>query len=151
MPRLSAWRAQFTCPRRAHYLNNQRKIRIRACFGENQSNFERILNKSYSRIITIEISVANHGKLFQTTVLNLLFANNFFACSFFTLIVLTITVASGASLILFFEEHYWLIPAFILFNVVVSWFLIKELVLKSFLFSFGQSFITNRELRILNE
>ena len=82
-----------------------------------------------------------------------LFANTpFYLCtSFFTLIVLTVTLATCGGLILFFEDHYWLIPAFILMNVLISWVLVKELVLKSFLFSFGQSFITNRELRMLNE
>lgn len=112
-----------------------------------------ILNKSYSRITTTNIFAANPGKFLHSSVLNELFANIPFPCfgSFFTLIVLTVTLASAAGLILFFEDHYWLIPAFILFNVIMSWFLVKELVLKSFLFSFGQSFITNRELRILNE
>ena len=82
-----------------------------------------------------------------------LFANVIvmFLCSCFTVVVLVVTVFSAGLLILVFEDHYWLIPVFILFNVLMSWFLIKELVLKSFLFSFGQSFITNRELRGLNE
>ena len=67
------------------------------------------------------------------------------------MVVLLVTVLGAGLLIIIFEDHYWLIPAFILFNVLMSWCLIKELVLKSFLFSFGQSFITNRELRGLNE
>ena len=73
----------------------------------------------------------------------------FLSC--FTMVVLIVTVLGAGLLIIIFEDHYWLIPAFILFNVLMSWCLIKELVLKSFLFSFGQSFITNRELRGLNE
>ena len=61
------------------------------------------------------------------------------------------TLGSAAGLILYFKEHYWLIPAFILLNVLLSWYLLKNIILKSFLFSYGQSFITNRELKSLNE
>ena len=51
----------------------------------------------------------------------------------------------------YLEQHYWLIPAFIFFNVLVTWLVLKYLVLKSFLFSYGQKFIVNRELKGLNE
>jgi len=65
--------------------------------------------------------------------------------------MLTTSLAGATGLILYYEEHYWLGPALFLFNVLLSWVLVKQLVLKSFLFSYGQSFITNRELRSLNE
>jgi len=71
--------------------------------------------------------------------------------SLFTFLILAVASVSAAVLIFYFEDHYWLIPAFFLFNVLVSWAVIKHLILKSFLFSYGQSFITNRELRSLNE
>ena len=60
-------------------------------------------------------------------------------------------VALEFALLYYLEEHYWLIPAFVLFNVVASLFILKYLVLKSFLFSYSQSFIVNRELKGLNE
>lgn len=65
--------------------------------------------------------------------------------------VLALTVAPAVCLIMFFEEHLALLPAFILINVLLSWYLLKNIILKSFLFSYGQSFITNRELKSLNE
>ena len=55
------------------------------------------------------------------------------------------------ALIMYLERHYWLIPTFVLFNMAASWVLVKHVVLKSFLFSYAQSFITNRELKSLNE
>ena len=61
------------------------------------------------------------------------------------------TLASGAGLVLYFEDHLAVIPVFILINVLLSWYLLKNIILKSFLFSYGQSFITNRELKSLNE
>ena len=61
------------------------------------------------------------------------------------------TLASGAGLVLYFEDHFAVIPVFILINVLLSWYLLKNIILKSFLFSYGQSFITNRELKSLNE
>ena len=67
------------------------------------------------------------------------------------MVILTMILGSAGCLILYFEEHYWLVPAFILFNVLTSWVLLKHLVLKSFLFSYGQGFITGRELAGLNE
>ena len=54
-------------------------------------------------------------------------------------------------LIYYLDEHYWLIPAFVCLNVIVSWCLLKYIVLKSFLFSYAQGFIVNRELKLLNE
>ena len=51
--------------------------------------------------------------------------------------VLSIALASAGALILYFEEHYWLIPVFVLCNILLSWILLKELVFKSFLFSYG--------------
>ena len=61
------------------------------------------------------------------------------------------TLACGAGLVLYFEDHFAVIPGFILINVLLSWYLLKNIILKSFLFSYGQSFITNRELKSLNE
>ena len=74
-----------------------------------------------------------------------------FSSSFFALIVLSITVASAVGLVLYFEAHLAAIPVFILVNVLLSWYLLKNIILKSFLFSYGQGFITNRELKSLNE
>ena len=68
----------------------------------------------------------------------------------FTFIVLVLTVPPAAFMVFYFEDHFWLIPVFFLVNVLLSWILIQNLVLKSFLFSYGQSFITNRELQSLN-
>ena len=55
------------------------------------------------------------------------------------------------ALVYYLEQHYWLIPAFIFLNVLVSWVILKYLVLKSFLFSYAQGFIVGRELKVLNE
>ena len=86
---------------------------------------------------------------------NLIVVVNFKSCpicySLFAIIVLSVTIASGVGLVLYFEDHYVAIPAFILINILLSWYLLKNIILKSFLFSYGQSFITNRELRSLNE
>ena len=63
-------------------------------------------------------------------------------------------IALEVALIYFYtwlEQHYWLIPVFLFTNVLVTWVVLKYLVLKSFLFSYGQKFIVNRELKILNE
>ena len=60
-------------------------------------------------------------------------------------------VALEFALLYYLEEHYWLIPAFVIINIISSLFILKYLVLKSFLFSYSQSFIVNRELKGLNE
>ena len=46
-------------------------------------------------------------------------------------------VAIEVALLYYLEEHYWLIPAFIIINVICSLFILKYLVLKSFLFSYS--------------
>lgn len=71
--------------------------------------------------------------------------------SIFAVIVLSMGICSATALIFWFEEHYWLLPAFIIANVLISWFLLKEIIFKSFLFSYGQGFITNHEIKSLNE
>jgi len=65
--------------------------------------------------------------------------------------LLAVIVATTTGLVMYFEGHFWLIPVFIFINVLICWWLLKNLVLKSFLFSYGQDFITSRELKSLNE
>ena len=69
----------------------------------------------------------------------------------FAVIIIGVIAACTIGLAVAFKEHFWLIPIFIMCNVLASWWLLKNLVLKSFVFSYGQSFITNRELKSLNE
>lgn len=66
-------------------------------------------------------------------------------------VLLAVIIATMTGLVTYFEGHFWLIPVFVLINVLICWWLIKNLVLKSFLFSYGQDFITSRELKSLNE
>ena len=48
------------------------------------------------------------------------------------------------------EEHYWIIPVFISFNVLVTFILTRYLVVRAFVFSFGQKWLVDREIRDLN-
>ena len=69
-------------------------------------------------------------------------------------LLIAVFIALEIGLVYFYyylEQHYWLIPAFLFFNILVTWLALKYLVLKSFLFSYGQKFIVNNELKSLNE
>ena len=82
--------------------------------------------------------------------------SNLYLDAFRIAIVLLLAVFIGleVGLVYFYyylEQHYWLIPAFLFFNVLVTSLALKYLVLKSFLFSYGQKFIVNNELKSLNE
>ena len=78
---------------------------------------------------------------------------NHFFCYFrlFSIVVMAVAISLSTLLIYEYEEHYWLFPVFVLINIFLSWILLKEIILKSFLFSYGQNFITSRELQSLNE
>ena len=78
--------------------------------------------------------------------------NHFFAfLRLFSIVVMAVAISLSTLLIYEYEEHYWLFPMFVLINILISWILLKEIILKSFLFSYGQNFITSRELQSLNE
>ena len=88
--------------------------------------------------------------MLENVVVNFLLSN-FHFLRLFSIVVLTVAISLSALLIYEYEEHYWLFPVFVLINILLSWILLKEIILKSFLFSYGQNFITTRELRSLNE
>ena len=67
------------------------------------------------------------------------------------IVILALFAVLEVALFNFLDQHYWLIPAFIGLNVFISWLLLKHVILKSFIFAYGQSFIVNRELKTLNE
>ena len=66
-------------------------------------------------------------------------------------LIIGVFAALEVALVYYLEQHYWLIPAFVLLNLLVSWVILKYLVLTSFLFSYAQGFIVGRELKVLNE
>ena len=68
----------------------------------------------------------------DNVVVNFLFGNRLFS-----IVVMTVAISLSALLIYEYEEHYWLFPVFVLINILISWILLKEIILKSFLFSYG--------------
>ena len=63
---------------------------------------------------------------------------------------LILFVAVEAFLLYEIEEHYWVIPAFIMFNIAVVFLLTRYIIIRAFVFSFGQQWIVNREVSDLN-
>lgn len=65
-------------------------------------------------------------------------------------VVLLLFIGAEACLFVFLEEHYWIIPTFIMFNMIVTFILVRYVVIRAFVFSFAQKWIVKAEIKDLN-
>jgi hypothetical protein len=51
----------------------------------------------------------------------------------------------------YLEQHYWLIPAVLGFNLFMTWLITNRIILQGILFPYSNSIIVNQVTRQLNE
>ena len=57
------------------------------------------------------------------------------------MVIIAIFMVIEIALVLAIEDHYWIIPTVIFFNILVTFLVAKYFVISTFVFSFGQKWV----------
>ena len=116
------------------------------------------LTNSLLNLTQITSSQVNRLTPMQITSTNILLSkfckSNSFSHIWLRLLSLLIVGVFGVAewvLIQYAKKHLWIIPTVILFNIVAFWLILNRIVLKSIIFPYAQSYISNQITKQLNE